>query len=203
MENVWNCWPSLHSPGAVVSLPPRKCWEKVRNRERSCPHPSSRFCGSENVREMSGNIQGLWGAPPPSPTPPRAGGSPKKVRKMLGKCSENVRNWAGGAPSSTHHRGHRGGGFPNFQNLGWGPRPSLTGILAPRSYVLKMAGKCLELVGAPIPHPSRGGGSPEIARAGMAVVLTVLADIEHVSLTHLRKAGGGRFTRRLGQTPRM
>jgi hypothetical protein len=66
-----------------------------------------------------------------------------------------------------------------------------------------MAGKCLELVGAPIPHPSRGGGSPEIARAGMAVVLTVLADIEHVSLTHLRKAGGGRFTRRLGQTPRV
>ena len=162
-------------------------------------HPPG-FVAPKMFGKCQGNIQGLWGAPPPSPTPPRAGGSPKKVRKMLGKCSENVRNWAGGAPSSTHHRG---GGFPNFQNLGWGPRPSLTGILAPRSYVLKMAGKCLELVGAPIPHPSRGGGSPEIARAGMAVVLTVLADIEHVSLTHLRKAGGGRFTRRLGQTPRV
>ena len=36
----------------------------------------------------------------------------------------------------------------------------------------------------PLPHPSRGGGSPENARAGMAVVLTVLADIEHGSLSH-------------------
>jgi hypothetical protein len=67
---------------------------------------------------------------------------------MLGKCSE-----LGGGSTLIHP--FPGSWFPKFSELGGGEggRPSLPGILAPRSYVRKMAGKCLELVGAPFPTP--------------------------------------------------
>ena len=198
MENVRNCWPSPPPHPGRWFHPPSEMLGKGSEQGAGLPAPLLQVLW---LRKCSGNVReifGIGGVPLPNPSPgwwfpPKCS---ENVGEMLGKCSE-----LGGGSTLIHPC--PGWWFPKFSELGGGPRPSLPGILAPRSYVLKMAGKCLELVGAPIPHPSRGGGSPEIARAGMAVVLTVLADIEHVSLTHLRKAGGGRFTRRLGQTPRV
>ena len=88
--NVRNCWaPPPPSPGALVPPPSEMLGKGSEQGGGGCPHPSSRFCGSENVREMSGKYSGLGGAPPqPLPglvVPP----------KMFGKCWGNVRKMFG------------------------------------------------------------------------------------------------------------
>ena len=176
--------PPPPSPGAVVP-PPSEMLGKGSEQGGGLPSPLLPVLW---LRKCSGNVReifGIGGAPLPNPSPGWwfLQKCSENVGEMLGKCSE-----LGGGSTLIHP--FPGSWFPKFSELGGGgspipPRDIGSQVLCSENgWEMFVVGRC------PLPHPSLGGGSPENARAGMAVVLTVLADIEHVSLRHLQKAGG-------------
>ena len=130
--------PPPPSPGAVVPPPLGNVGKRFGTGGGAALTPPSGFVAPKMFGKCQGNIRDWWGAPPqPLPglvVPP----------KMFGKCWGNVRKMFGTGRGEHPHPPISGVVVSQiFRTWGGGARPSLPGILAPRSYVRKMAGKCL------------------------------------------------------------